>query len=353
MAAGECEMRAIARRPEWVFGTPVLPSALMVLLGWPRRLARRLAPALVLFLTPVACGGSTTAPAAAPAPTAAAAPAAPKTVAAPVSQGFFHEVESDTATVYLLGSVHLSKGDVFPMDDPIEAAFAKADTLVLELDLSEQGQLSAATQTLKQGLYPAGKTLETELDPETLELLRQRLEERGIPFAAMNRLKPWVVAITLTVLELQKNGYDPEGGIDLHFARRAEGKKKIVGLETAADQLALFSGMTPGEQALMLRQTLETLDEDAGQLDEAMAAWKASNEADLEAALLDEMKNDPKYDKLYDAMFVKRNVAMTEKLETMLRGAGTLFVVVGCGHLIGPDGIVARLRAAGYAVTQR
>jgi hypothetical protein len=34
-----------------------------------------------------------------------------------------------------------------------------------------------------------------------------------------------------------------------------------------------------------------------------------------------------------------------------MKGHGRTVVVVGVGHLIGPDGVPARLRALGYSVT--
>jgi len=306
-----------------------------------------LAPALLWLLSPLACGGAAM-PAAEPAPAAVAAPEP----AAP-SRGFFHEIRSDTANAYLLGSVHLSRGDVLPMDEPIERAFERADTLVLELDLSEQGRMDVMTETLEKAIYPPGESLGAALDDETLELLRRRLDERGLPMAAVARFRPWLVAVTLTVLELQRAGYDAEAGVDLHFAKRAEGSKEIVGLESAAEQISIFADMTETEQVLMLQQTLESLDENTETLDRAMTAWRESDEEALEAEFLDPLRADPRYEKLYDAVFVERNVRMTERLEAMLRGDGTLFVVVGAAHLVGPDGIVARLRDAGYQVVPR
>ena len=38
-------------------------------------------------------------------------------------------------------------------------------------------------------------------------------------------------------------------------------------------------------------------------------------------------------------------------LDARLKGHGRTVVVVGVGHLIGPDGVPARLRALGYSVT--
>ena len=65
---------------------------------------------------------------------AAAQPVGPhhaKAVAA-AKPVFLWELRSPTATVYLLGSVHVASGDMYPLDARIERAFQKSETLVLE-----------------------------------------------------------------------------------------------------------------------------------------------------------------------------------------------------------------------------
>jgi uncharacterized protein YbaP (TraB family) len=44
---------------------------------------------------------------------------------------------------------------------------------------------------------------------------------------------------------------------------------------------------------------------------------------------------------------------MLVRIEQFLKANDTVFVVVGAGHLVGKKGIVAMLRANGYAVEQR
>jgi hypothetical protein len=107
--------------------------------------------------------------------------------------------------------------------------------------------------------------------------------------------------------------------------------------------------MTPEQQSKMLRQTLEDLDEAPAQLKQAVLAWKTSDEKLMVSALLAPMQ-EPEYRDVYEAVFVERNEKMTRAIEELLRGEGTFFVVVGSGHVVGKDGIVARLRTRGHHV---
>jgi uncharacterized protein YbaP (TraB family) len=51
-------------------------------------------------------------------------------------------------------------------------------------------------------------------------------------------------------------------------------------------------------------------------------------------------------------MLVDRNRDWLPKLEALFARRGRAFVVVGAAHLIGPDGLLAMLRARGYTVEQ-
>jgi uncharacterized protein YbaP (TraB family) len=49
---------------------------------------------------------------------------------------------------------------------------------------------------------------------------------------------------------------------------------------------------------------------------------------------------------------VQRNNNWLPKIKNMLKEPGTEYILVGVGHLIGPDGILTRLEKDGYKVDQ-
>ena len=53
---------------------------------------------------------------------------------------------------------------------------------------------------------------------------------------------------------------------------------------------------------------------------------------------------------LYETVVVDRNAHWTEVIAQRMKGHGRTVVIVGMGHLIGPDGLPARLRARGFQV---
>src|SRR5688572_3548062 len=80
-------------------------------------------------------------PTAAPVPAASPLPAPTDAQAAPV---FAWRAQVGASTLHLLGSVHVARESLYPLDPRIEVPFAASDVLVLEVALDEAAQLDAA-----------------------------------------------------------------------------------------------------------------------------------------------------------------------------------------------------------------
>ncbi len=266
--------------------------------------------------------------------------------------GFIWKVRSKTATVYLLGTVHLAKPGIYPLAKTVEDCFAKADTLAVEANLTEVDkgrlqQLITATAT-----YGADDTLEKHISDATYELVKGELEGNGLPIEEFNKIKPWFLALTLTTLELGKLGYDPNYGLDRYFTEKAQGKKRIVELESFDYQINLLNSFSDWEQDLFLLYTVRELATLKKEADAMLATWKAGDASGMEAIISRELVEHPELATIYEKLFYARNRAMAGKIERFLQSKGTTFVAVGAGHLVGPQGLVELLRGKGYSVGQ-
>ncbi len=158
----------------------------------------------------------------------------------PPNKTFLWTISSKTATVDLLGSVHIATRGLYPLDARIETTFQRAHTLVLETSLDPASQMQAGQKLARAGTYPAGDSIDLHLDREVQELLQQRLKKSGSSFDQMRSFRPWFAAVILTLAEMQKLGYHPGLGIDSYFAGKAKDQKRIVALETIDEQVVLF-----------------------------------------------------------------------------------------------------------------
>ena len=250
------------------------------------------------------------------------------------------EASGANGKAYLFGSVHTAKPDMYPLHPAVENAFASSDTLVVEVNMNAVDQQAVTQKTMALGVNFDGTTLADALPPEDLATLQAFCEERGLPFAALNIMKPWLAAMTLAVMEYQRLGYDFEIGIDRHFLKKAnESGKKVVELESTAFQLEMLAGFSPEMQQKFVIYSIRDLANVTDKVDSLMSAWKAGDAAKLEELMLD-MGDTNELQPVYDTLITKRNYTMAEKVAAMIDAGGTHFVVVGAGHLVGDEGVV-------------
>ena len=268
----------------------------------------------------------------------------------PASEGadktFMWRVGGDNATVYLLGSVHAMKKDSYPLPSVIETAFDSVDTVVFEVDLDDLD--SAAIQMLAAGTLDGEETLEAVVGPATWPALMVQVERTVLPAAMFRRMKPWMVALTITALAMTDAGYQPSAGVDAYFSRRAdESGKERIALETVEFQVSLFADLTAEQSLAFLRYTLVDLKTVIPELDELSAHWRAGRVEAVEALMAEGFDEFPE---LLEKMVTDRNLAWMPPIEGLLAGDSDTMVVVGSLHLVGEDGLVNLLRKRGYTV---
>ena len=264
-------------------------------------------------------------------------------------KGFLWRIERAGRVGWLVGSIHVLTPDYYPLPETMEKAFLRSTTLMEEADISEMTSPEVVKLLTTKAIYTDGETLKTQLSPDTYRLMTERLAKFGLPVETFERMRPWMMTLTLVAAEMKRAGFDPELGVDRHFFdKAARHGKKFQTLETLAEQLELFAGLSPRLQESMLRDTLKSLDNEISQMKTVADMWRSGDAAGLERIVLAPMMKEPA---LYDAMIVQRNRNWIPRIEACLDG-GHCFVVVGAAHLIGPDGLLAALQQKGYSVQQ-
>lgn len=265
-------------------------------------------------------------------------------------KNFLWKAQSRTGTVYLLGSIHYFKRDLYPLNRKIEEAFERSNILAVEANINDAARLDVL-KLMDSAFYPEDENLERHVSGETYELLKKHLGG-GIPLELINKQRPWFLALTLASLELMRLGFDPESGIDRHFLSKAEGRKKILELEGLDYQMNLMAGLSEYEQEMLLLYTLKDLRLIDKETDRLLSAWTSGNAKAMEAIVSGSIREDSRISSFYEKLLYERNRAMTSKIEGFLRSKDTYFVVVGAGHLLGDKGIIRILRGKGYLIEQ-
>ena len=253
-------------------------------------------------------------------------------------------IRDKDSTIYLVGTVHALRPEMLWSSEKIMKAVGESTELWLELTDADNAA-TAAPLMQKYGV-DAEKPLSKKLNFDQKAKLAKVAEQYGIPAATLEPLKPWVVAVMLTVLQVQKAGYDPKSGVDHLLKAQAEKEgDKVVGLETMEQQLSFFSEISDRDQAAFLDQALEDAAEGVALLDRIAKAWTEGDNDTIAEVFSGEMKKEAP--ELYKKLIVNRNVRWSEQVEEILSGSGVHQIAVGAGHLVGPDSLQAQLAKRG------
>ena len=268
------------------------------------------------------------------------------------AKNFLWKVEAPNgAAAYLLGSLHVLTADSYPLPAAIDKAFEESKTLVEEIDLDEMSDPMAMMGALSKAMLTNGQTLDQIVAPATYAEVKKRAAGTGMPMLALDRMKPWLVAVTLMAPTLEAAGFKPEFGVDRHYFDRAKTKGlKRQALETIAYQLDRFDSMPMPVQEALLKATIEDLDTQVSGVKEMVRAWANGDLATVEKLTLTSFKDSPD---LYRALLVERNENWVPHVQKCLSDNAGCFIVVGAAHLVGSDGLPALLAKKGLKVTQQ
>lgn len=290
------------------------------------------------------------------------------------SKGLLWKATKGENTVYLLGTAHMDRGNLYPFHQTLRNAIQSADTVVLELDFQDQTGIAefAAMQT-----YGEGDGLKNHIPAELYTRTVNAFAQLGLPEEQTNTYKPWALANTVTsLMSGDETTGDAPMAIDLYVnAAAVNAGKTVAGAETYALQGGIFDTLSEEYQTAylesgvaMLEATFAppadapqevdpelqaALDEQEQMFTDMMTAWQTANLA-LFNRIYDKTAIVNSDDELNARLFTDRDPGMVEVAKSYLEkeGKNTAFLAFGAGHMVAPGGIVPELMGMGYAVEQ-
>ncbi len=252
------------------------------------------------------------------------------------------------SNVYLFGSFHMLPAEVKWLTPALEQALEEAEVIALEVLLSEMTPQGVEIEITRSGLQPKGQNLFAGLPEALRNDLRTVASELDLPAANLAPMRPWLAALTLSMQFVAQQGFDPRDGVELQVEAWArENKKEMLGLESAGSQLGLFGALSKEEDTQFLAATLRQIHETPKILDDMLAAYRSGDTAKLNRLIHFSLESLPQ---LRQRLFRDRHVRWLPQIEKMLATGRTHLIVVGAGHLVGPDSVVDLLRKKGIKV---
>ncbi|MDP1864337.1 MAG: TraB/GumN family protein [Thiobacillus sp.] len=268
------------------------------------------------------------------------------------ARGLFYQISNKGQKAYLFGTLHVGKPDFFPLDRATTQALAESSELAVELDTTQTAKIMAAAQ--RYATLPPPQTLDALLPPALAKRLHTQLDALGIPQAAVQGNKPWMAALSLTMVAYQQSGYGFEYASDLHLTALAQGfNKPITELEGIDYQLQLFDSIAPKDQLIFLDETLRYLEQGQMPTDiqSIISAWLSGDADALHRISLKSLRDTPRFGKwVKQKLITERNLSMAHTIEQRLAQGHTPFVAVGAMHLVGKDGLPELFKKKGYRV---
>ena len=261
--------------------------------------------------------------------------------AAKYSRGLLWRIERDGgAPSYLFGTLHSDDPRVVQLAPPVRQAFDRARSFTMEVVADADALLLMAQRMF----YQDGRTLAGVAGDALYRRARQALAEHGLPDLGLERQKPWVVVMALS-MPPQRGGPFLDMALQ---AQAAEQKKSIHGLETVAEQLAVFDDLPDADQVALLKETLDNHKQLRGQIEALTTHYLARDLAGiLKLAEAYRPADSRVYDTVMRRLLADRNLKMLERMRPRL-AEGNAFIAVGAGHLAGPQGLLVLLERAGY-----
>lgn len=278
----------------------------------------------------------------------------------PNGQAVFWKIEKPgIKPSYLLGTMHVTDPRVLTMPQGAQQAASRADTIIVESDevLDDKKAAIALMAKPELSMFTDGSTISSRLTPEQVSELEAGLKKRGLALSAVNRMKPWIIAsfVALPACELARKA-EGTSFLDKRIAQdAANAGKRVVGLETYAEQLAALNDLPIDFHLTSLIETLK-LGDTMNDVNETMIDLYLKGDIGaiipmLQAVSPDPLSSkDPGYAAFEQRIIVDRNRVMATRAAPTL-AQGNAFMAVGALHLPGNDGLVALLRHQGFTLT--
>ena len=288
------------------------------------------------------------------------------------SLGLLWKAEGNGNTLYLLGSIHTDRSNLYPFHKQLRDIITSAELAAFELDFNSQEGIDEFTA---MQVYSDGTTLKDHIDPELYQEVVDTLAPLGMPEEQVAQYKPWTLSNSFTALSMTDDTTSENAmALDLYVNAKASNVGvPVEGVETYAFQgkifddlsdefqedylamtLAMFQGMdAAGDLSEEEKAELEAaLKEQYDAVDRWMEQWKTR---DVEAFAKDYPKDDIQGDatnELNAKLFEGRDPNMIAWADRYLKqeGSHTGIMTVGAGHMVGRTGIVQGLKDLGYTV---
>ncbi len=244
---------------------------------------------------------------------------------------------------YIFGTFHMLCKDDIHFSENLNKAIAQAEEVYFEIDLDD------VSSTLGVMLFmnmKDGKTLKDLYTPEEFDKVKTYFEDSlKMPMSVVKRMKPMFLQAMLYPKLMPCN---KASGVEEELMVIAKNnKKEIKGLETIAEQAAVFDSIPYDVQAKELLKGIDSLPFYSNEFVQMVETYKTQQLKKIgELFSQSEFNMD---EQQQEFLLNRRNRNWVQQLKSIMANKN-VFVAVGAGHLPGKSGLIELLKDAGYTL---
>jgi uncharacterized protein YbaP (TraB family) len=274
---------------------------------------------------------------------------------APKERPFLWVIEREVPS-YFYGTIHLPDPRVTVLPPVVEEAISASDEFYTEIpmDIFTMGRAAFAM------IAPADQRLSAMLPEDLYQRTAKILEEYDQSIRTYESFKVWGLLAILPSLEYIQKGQTE--ALDQKLYKFAQSKgKKVGGIETVSEQLAVFESSSPEDTLHLLRLTVEQFEEaKAKEGEEAVTPTEkllqgyltGDMDAVVEYVQSEQDPDDEVQKRFMDKLLKDRNHRMAERIDEKLRNnpETSHFFAIGLLHFPLEDGLLPLMEERGYTI---
>lgn len=246
-----------------------------------------------------------------------------------------------TTPSYVFGTIHIICKEDFFMPPAVQQAVERSGKLYLELKMDDPKLQMEMMQLLR---LENGQTLQKIFGAAGYAQLDSFFRTRlNMSLAFFSSFKPFM-ALSLMYQKMLpcavQQSYEMEF---MNLARKQ--KKEIVGLETVADQIAVFDAIPDSVEVAAILKMVQDFEVQQKELNKMVQVYRSQ---DVEALYQMTISSEDMMGSA-ELLLGKRNRSWIPVMETAMQNNSSFFAV-GAAHLGGAEGVLQLLRAKGYTV---
>ncbi len=250
-------------------------------------------------------------------------------------------------TSYLYGTMHTADARIINMSERARPYFDGSKAYAMEIDPDGEKNMMGLMSKMMMGKgYSLQKMIPTKEYTYPDSICTSQI---GFPMSMFDNVSPVIV---MTLFEGVSMGLDQSAAngntqvLDLYLHDEAKkAKKKIIGIETAAEQLSALGSLSYQDQADKLTQEVDSFQVNKNSGQEVLKYYLDQDLDSLSANDSDTKKEE----KFYKALVVDRNERMANRIGEFIKKQPT-FIAIGALHLPGDIGVIGLLRKKGFTV---